>query len=245
MKKAVLILGAGSEIARAAAAAWARRGYAIFLAGRDVEDLARSAADLRVRYGVTTDHAVFDAQAEDSGRIITDAVQKIGALSGVLIAFGDNGDQRRAETDDAEALRIMDVNFVRAALMAAAAARYFQPLKTGFIVGISSVAGDRGRQSNYVYGASKGGLSLFLQGLRNRLAREGVHVMTVKPGFVDTAMTFGKPRLFAVAAPAAVGEAIVKAAERRRDVVYVPGFWRSIMTVIGFIPERVFKKLSL
>jgi short-subunit dehydrogenase len=117
--------------------------------------------------------------------------------------------------------------------------------ESGFIVGISSVAGDRGRQSNYVYGSAKSGLTAFLQGLRNRLYPSGVHVMTVKPGFVDTAMTFGLPGLFLVANPQDVGEKLAASAEKGKDEVYIPGFWRYIMAIIKSIPERLFKTLKL
>ncbi len=117
--------------------------------------------------------------------------------------------------------------------------------RRGFIIGISSVAGDRGRQSNYVYGAAKGALSLYLQGLRNRLYPSGVRVITVKPGFVDTAMTYGLPGMFLVASPQYVGERIVRALERSADVVYLPWFWRYIMLIIKLIPEPIFKRLKL
>ena len=115
----------------------------------------------------------------------------------------------------------------------------------GFIIALSSVAGDRGRQSNYIYGSAKGGLSVFLQGLRNRLFHSGVRVITIKLGFVDTAMTFGLPNLFLVASPQEVGKKIVKAVNRGRNVVYIPWFWRLIMGIICSIPECVFKRLKL
>jgi len=118
-------------------------------------------------------------------------------------------------------------------------------LKRGFIIGISSVAGDRGRQSNYVYGAAKGALSLYLQGLRNRLHPSGVRVITIKPGFVDTAMTYGLPGMFLVASPQAVGESIASSPGKSADVVYLPWFWRYIMLIIKHIPEPIFKRLKL
>jgi NAD(P)-dependent dehydrogenase (short-subunit alcohol dehydrogenase family) len=125
------------------------------------------------------------------------------------------------------------------------AATHLEAQGSGFLAAISSVAGDRGRQSNYVYGSAKGALSLFVQGLRNRLAPAGVRVHTIKPGFVDTPMTFGLPGMFLVADPGEIGEHIAAAIERGADVVYVPGFWRWIMLVIRLIPERVFKRLKL
>jgi decaprenylphospho-beta-D-erythro-pentofuranosid-2-ulose 2-reductase len=115
----------------------------------------------------------------------------------------------------------------------------------GFIIGISSVAGDRGRQSNYYYGSAKAGLSAYLSGLRNRLSGQGVHVMTVKPGFVDTAMTYGLEGMFLVASPEDIGRQIVRAVGKRRNTVYLPWFWRYIMLIIRHIPEFVFKRLKL
>ncbi len=163
----------------------------------------------------------------------------------MVVAVGRLGDQARAETDPAHAAEILQVNLGSAVSLLTHAANHLEAGGKGFIVGISSVAGDRGRQSNYVYGAAKGGLTVFLQGLRNRLAPKGVHVLTVKPGFVDTRMTFGKPGMFAVAEPEKVGEGIARALDHRRNVVYLPGFWRAIMGVIDAIPETVFKRLKL
>jgi NAD(P)-dependent dehydrogenase (short-subunit alcohol dehydrogenase family) len=131
-----------------------------------------------------------------------------------------------------------------ASLLTAAAAR-LEASGGGTLVALSSVAGDRGRQSNYPYGAAKGGLSVFLQGLRNRLARRGVHVLTVKLGFVDTPMTEALPKNPLYAQPDVVARNVLRAVARRRDLVYVPAFWRWIMLVIRAIPERLFKRMSL
>ena len=166
-------------------------------------------------------------------------------MDGAIIAFGYLGQQSKAIHDFAEGQAILNCNFVGACSALAECANYFEAKKKGFIVGISSVAGDRGRQSNYYYGAAKGGLTTFLEGLRNRLYPAGVHVMTVKPGFVDTGMTFGKPGLFLVASPEAVGEAIGKAIAKGKSTLYVPWFWRYIMWIIKAIPETIFKRLKL
>ena len=136
-------------------------------------------------------------------------------------------------------------NFTGAVSILNHCANYFETLQNGFIIGISSVAGDRGRQSNYLYGAAKGALSLYLQGLRNRLFVSGVRVITIKPGFVDTAMTFGLPGLFLVATPQFVGARIVSALGKSADIVYLPGFWRYLMLIIKHIPEAVFKRMKL
>jgi short-subunit dehydrogenase len=238
-------LGATSAIARGAAYAFARRGHALYLAARDLPELERIAADVSIRYGVPVRCGVFDAEnyATHNGFLDT-VVQEMNGLTGVLLASGYMGDSLAARTFESGS-RVIAINFTGAASILGLCADYFEKARSGFIIGITSVAGDRGRQSNYVYGAAKGALNLYLQGLRNRLFPAGVRVITVKPGFVDTAMTFGLPGLFLVASPADVGESIVKSLERRADVIYVPWFWRYIMLIIKSIPETVFKRLKL
>lgn len=245
MSRGVLILGATSAIARATAAAFAIRGYSLYLASRDQDELARIAADLRLRYNVAVRYGPFDAEATDTHEVFFNSVvAAIPELSGVVLAFGYLGDQQAAR-DFKIGARVIASNFTGAASILSHCADYFEPLQRGFIIGISSVAGDRGRQSNYVYGAAKGALSLFLQGLRNRLYPSGVRVITVKPGFVDTAMTYGLPGLFLVASPQAVGERIARTPDKSADVVYLPWFWRYIMLIIKHIPEPIFKRLKL
>jgi short-subunit dehydrogenase len=165
-------------------------------------------------------------------------------LSGVVLAFGYLGDQQ-ASRDFKVGAKVITTNFTGAVSVLSYCAKYFETLQKGFIIGISSVAGDRGRQSNYVYGAAKGALSLYLQGLRNRLQASGVRVITIKPGFVDTAMTYGMPGLFLVASPQNIGERIVAALDKSADVVYLPWFWRYIMLIIKLIPEPIFKRMKL
>jgi len=241
----VLILGATSAIARGAACAFARRGHALYLAARDLPELERIAADLTIRYAVPVRCGVFDAEAYATHNDFLDGVvREMKGLSGVLLASGYMGDPLAAREFES-ASRVIAINFTGAASILGLCADYMEQSKQGFIIGITSVAGDRGRQSNYVYGAAKGGLSLFLQGLRNRLYPAGVQVLTVKPGFVDTAMTFGMPGLFLVASPTDIGERIVKSLEGRKNVVYLPWFWRYIMLIIRSIPETLFKRLKL
>lgn len=245
MSEAVLILGATSAIARATAAAFAARGAALYLASRDEEELRRIAADIQVRYGVEVHHGLFDAEATDSHEaFLKSVVAVMPKLSGVVLAFGYLGDQQAARDFNVGA-KVITSNFTGAASILSHCANYFEPLQHGFIIGISSVAGDRGRQSNYVYGAAKGALSLYLQGLRNRLYASGVRVITIKPGFVDTAMTYGLPGLFLVASPQSIGERIVAALRKSADVVYLPWFWRYIMFIIKHIPEPIFKRMKL
>lgn len=245
MNRWVLVFGATSAIARATAASFARRGYALYLAGRDAEELSRSATDLALRYGVPSQYGLMDAEDVDSHSVFYSQVQAVtGGVEGVIMAVGFLGDQRLAR-DFPLAAQVFQTNLVGPASLLALVAGDFEIRRHGFIVGISSVAGDRGRQSNYIYGAAKGGLSRYLQGLRNRLYPAGVTVLDVRPGFVDTAMTFGLPGMFLVASPEYVGEHIARAVEKRRDTLYVPWFWRYIMFIIRAIPERIFKRLKL
>jgi short-subunit dehydrogenase len=245
VKGSVLILGANSAIARGTANGFARRGFGLCLAGRDAEELQRMCADLHIRHRVPVSWLQFDAEDLDShSRFYERVLETAGELAGAVVAFGYLGESL-ASRSFPEAGKVIAVNFTGAASILEQCAAHFERRRSGFIVGLSSVAGDRGRQSNYVYGAAKAGLSVFLQGLRNRLHRSNVRVITIKPGFVDTAMTFGKPGLFLVASPWEIGEKIVRALEGSRDVVYLPWFWRYIMLIIRLIPEPLFKRLSL
>lgn len=246
MKGTVLILGATSAIARSAAHAWAEKGYSLYLAARNGFELERLAADIKVRFQVDVRQGLFDAEAMDThAKFFDTVVQSVGELAGVLVAFGDLGETKGAMNDFHLAKEIIDRNFTGACSILTYCANYFAKQGKGFMIGISSVAGDRGRQSNYIYGAAKGGFSLFLQGMRNRLSPAGVRVITIKPGFVDTAMTFGKPGMFLVASPEKVGKVIAASPAKFADIVYVPWFWRPLMFVINLIPEFVFKRLKL
>ena len=234
----MLILGATSTIARAVAAAFAARGHALLLAGRSAPDLEAEAADLHLRYGVAVRVCLIDAlDCQSHGPVLDAALAALDEpLAGAVVAIGYLGDQTRA---------ILDTNFTACVSLCNHLANRLAAQGSGFLCVLASVAGDRGRQSNYLYGAAKGGLSIYLQGLRNRLHGAGVRVITIKPGFVDTPMTFGRPGLFLVASPAAAGRGIYRAVARGRDVAYVPGFWWGIMLIIRSIPERVFKRLHL
>lgn len=248
MTRRALLLGAKSPIAQALASLLAsQHDYDVILAARDSMQLAPFAADLSLRTGRRAALLEFDAlDTESLARLPEQARALAGDVDLAVVVFGYLGDQRRAEEQADEALRIINTNFTGAALVLTHLANYLvQRGQPGGIIGIGSVAGDRGRGSNYVYGSAKGGLALFLQGLRNRLAGQGIHVLTVKPGFVDTPMTEGLDGLFLVASPERVARDILAAYHRRRDVLYTPWFWRYIMLVIRSIPERVFKRLHL
>lgn len=244
--KGVLILGASSSIARAAAKGFAEKGYPLYLAGRDLLDLERIALDLKVRYPIQVKWGYFSAENhEDHPAFVKQVVDEMGGLDGVLLAFGSMEEVKKAALDFTYAKKIIEINFTGACSVLTDISNYLGKEGKGFIIAISSVAGDRGRQSNYVYGASKAGLSAFLEGLRNRMFHFGVRVITIKPGLVDTAMTFGLPRMIFLADPEEVGRKIVKTLDKKGDVVYLPWFWRFIMGIVRTIPESLFKKLKL
>lgn len=245
----VLILGAGSAIARAVCNRLACRGCRLLLAGRDLGEMETLAADLRVRYGIAAAGERFDAlDFESLPAFVEDSVRHFsGELSGVVLCYGSLPQQERVRSDPRALRNALDLNFTSAVVLLEAFSSVLERRRGGFIAAISSVAGDRGRQSNYLYGAAKGGLSIYLQGLRNRLAPAGVHVLTVKPGFVDTPMTRGliNPNSPLMASAERVGADIDRAIRRRSNVLYTPWFWRPIMAVIRCVPESIFKRLKL
>jgi short-subunit dehydrogenase len=244
--KHVLIVGATSDMAAACARQFAAKGIHLVLAGRNEEVLNRLAQELRETYPVQVRTLGFDAlHFKSHPDFFRKAVDAFGSLDGVLIAHGYLGEQKRAERDWEEARKILDTNFTSVVSVANLAAAYFERKKAGFICCFSSVAGDRGRQSNYLYGSAKGGLSVYLQGLRNRLCKSGVHVLTVKPGFVATKMTAGMDGMFLVAQPERIARSLYTAIKRKRNVVYLPWFWREIMWIIKAIPEWLFKRMNL
>ena len=242
----VLILGATSRIAQRLAHVYAEQGSNVFITARDGGEAAHIAADVRIRHQVKTASAPFDATDFESHPAFVEAVEAaLGPIEVAIVAFGDMGDQGTAQSDFAHALRIIETNFTGAASICEALAAVMEARGQGAIVGIGSVAGDRGRQSNYLYGSAKGGFALYLQGLRNRLFKRGVQVLTVKPGFIDTRMTFGMSTAIPIADPDAAARAIYAAQRAGADTLYYPRFWGGIMGVIKAIPESVFKRLSL
>lgn len=241
-----LILGATSAIARQIALRYAQAGEPVYIAARDTQEAERIAADVAIRAGVATASGPFDAlDFESHPALIERAEAELGPLTVLVVAFGEMGDQRHSERDFSAAQRVIDTNFTGAASLCEAAAQRMQGRKAGLIIGLSSVAGERGRQSNYFYGAAKGAFTLYLQGLRNRLFADRVHVLTVKLGFIDTPMTYGMKTGIPIADPAAAAEAIYQAGKRGENELYYPRFWGGIMGVIKGIPEHLFKRLSL
>lgn len=242
----VLIVGATSAIAVEVARAFAARGARLFLSGRDPAKLSAVAEDLRVRYGAQVERAVLDvSEVARHEELVDRAVRCWSGLDVALVAHGVLPDQARCEASVAETLRALEVNFTATAALLTLLAGAFERQRNGCIAVITSVAGDRGRAGNYVYGAAKGGLHVFLQGLRNRLHAAGVTVLEIKPGFVDTPMTAHLTNRGLFASPRRVGRAIHRAITHHRDVVYVPWFWRPVMLGVRLLPERVFKRLKL
>jgi len=243
-----VIIGATSEIARSLALELATPGSRLVIAGRDVEELAILASDLHIRTGALVTPLGLDATNYDSHPAFLErCLATLETIDGVVICQGYLAQQRAAETDWAEARLMIEVNFMSAVSLGNLFAEYLAGRRQGYLCGVSSVAGDRGRQSNYLYGATKAGFSAYLQGLRNRLFHEGVTVITVKPGFVDTSMIWGRtdPKSLLVAAPERVARDIARAIRKRKDVVYTPWFWRFIVGAMWLLPEAVFKRLRL
>lgn len=242
----VLIIGATSAIAHETAKCFARGGVELFLVGRSSEKLSAVADDLSVRGAKNVQTFLLDLSDLDRHQELFDAA--LTALDGIdilLIAHGTLGDQRKCELSVEETMKELTNNCLSVISLLTIGANYFEQQRRGQIVVVSSVAGDRGRKSNYVYGTAKGAVNIFLQGLRNRLYASGVSVLTVEPGFVDTPMTAGLKKGPLFAKPRVVGRGIYQAIQKRRDIVYLPWFWRPIMLVVKCIPEGVFKRLSL
>lgn len=249
MSENIVILGAGSGIAKALCQRMAARGCGLVLCGRNAEELQRDAADLQTRHQTNATVLEFDALNFDSHNELWNQclAQFDGQVDGVVLCFGTLPDQKACEDDSSQLRSAIDVNLTAAASILHPIAAHLESKKSGWLAVISSVAGDRGRQSNYVYGAAKAGLTTFLAGLRNRLQPVGVHVLTIKPGFVATPMTAGilDPNSPMVASPEQVARDIERAIAKRRDVIYTRWFWKWIMLIIRNIPESIFKRLKL
>lgn len=240
----VLILGATSGMAREIARAFAADGHPIQLAARDLARLDEDKADLETRFNVDVSLHTFDALDLAAHRPFIEALPDLPQVA--ICAVGAMGTQAENAADPEAGAMVIRANFEGPASILAHLANAMEARGSGTLVGISSVAGDRGRASNYVYGASKAGFSAFLSGLRNRLAKKNVHVVTVKPGFVATAMTDGMDlpaRL--VAQPAEVATAVRRAVAKGQNVIYVRPIWRVIMGIICALPEPIFKKTEI
>jgi decaprenylphospho-beta-D-erythro-pentofuranosid-2-ulose 2-reductase len=244
--KKILVLGATSGIAEATCRIWASQGAALFLVARNAEKLASVAADLKTRGASYIDSQVADLDDTDQHpTLLSHAINSLGGMDIAYLTHGILGEQPRAEQDFEHGAQILHTNFVAPVSMLTWLANYCAQRKSGVLAVISSVAGDRGRKSNYYYGSSKAGLSAFLGGLRNRVDREGVTVLNIKPGPTRTAMTAGMPGGDKMADVNSVAKSIVDAIAKKIDNLYVPIKWMPIMFVIQHIPESIFKKLNL
>ncbi|ASZ12919.1 SDR family oxidoreductase [Chitinophaga pendula] len=240
----ILILGASSDMAVAIARKFAKEKYNILLAARNTAALEALQQDLQIRFGVNATLHAFDAERFDSHAAFYRSLPLQPDIT--ISVFGYLGEQEKAQQDWQEAARIIHTNYTGAVAILNVVAEDYASRKKGIIVGISSVAGERGRQSNYIYGSAKAGFTAYLSGLRNRLFHTGVHVMSVQPGFVYTRMTehLQLPALL-TAQPEAVAGAIWKGVQKKKNTIYVKWFWRYIMLIIKTIPEFIFKKLKL
>jgi decaprenylphospho-beta-D-erythro-pentofuranosid-2-ulose 2-reductase len=242
----ILALGATSAIAEATLRLFAARKARFFLVGRNADKLNAVAGDLLTRGAASVATHVMDL--DDTAAhpaMLTAAAENLGTIQLALLAHGVLGDQQQAEASYPATEAILGTNFLSAVSLITWLANYFEASHQGTLAVISSVAGDRGRKSNYVYGASKGALNIFVDGVRNRIDRSGVHVLTIKPGFVATPMTAHLPQNALFAQPAKIAEGIFKAVKNRKDVIYVPAFWALIMLILRMIPRRIFKKLNV
>lgn len=240
----VLIIGAKSDIAKAIAREYAQNGYDLCLAGRNIEELSGLKSDIEIRSGQTVTLKEFDVTDFASHQSFYDNLKP--KPLGVIFVAGYMADQKDAQNDWGKSLNTINVNYTGAVSILNIIANDYEQNKSGFIIGVSSVAGDRGRKSNYIYGSAKAGFTAYLSGLRNRLSDSGVHVLTVKPGFVATKMTKGldlPPKL--TAQPEDVAKDIFSAQQQGKDVLYTKWIWRYIMLIIKHIPEFMFKKLSI
>jgi decaprenylphospho-beta-D-erythro-pentofuranosid-2-ulose 2-reductase len=240
----ILIIGAKSDIAKATAREYAKHGYNLYLAARNLDELKEFANDVRVRTQRTVKLVELDILDYKSHQSFYDKLDEkpLGAIS----AVGYLGEQEKAQADFIEAQQIMDTNYTGIVSLFNIIANDFENRQSGFMIGISSVAGDRGRKSNYVYGSAKAALTTYLSGLRNRLYDSHVNVLTVKPGFVATKMTKNMDlptRL--TAQPEEVAKCIYKAQQKGKNVIYTKKVWRWIMLIIKMIPEWKFKAVSI
>jgi decaprenylphospho-beta-D-erythro-pentofuranosid-2-ulose 2-reductase len=240
----ILIIGAKSDIAKATAREYAKHGYNLYLAARNSDELKEFADDVTVRTQRMVKLVELDILNYKSHQAFYDSLEE--KPLGVISAIGYLGEQDKAQSDFSEAKQIIDANYTGTVSLFNIIANDFEHRRSGFMVGISSVAGDRGRKSNYIYGSAKAALTAYLSGLRNRLYDANVHVMTVKPGFVATKMTEGMdlPEKL-TAQPEAVAEDIYSAQQKGRSVLYTKWIWRWVMLIIKMIPEWQFKRMSV
>jgi len=240
----LLIIGAKSDIAKEVAKVYAKNGYNLYLAGRNIQELQGLASDIQIRSDIEVKLQEFDVTDFEAHKSFYDSLEV--KPFGVVVVSGYMAEQKECENDWEKSLNTINVNYTGVVSILNIIANDFELRKSGFIIGVSSVAGDRGRKANYIYGSSKAALSAYLSGLRNRLFVSGVQVLTVKPGFVATKMTAGLDLPVKLTAqPKDVTQDIFKAQQKGKDVLYTKGIWRFVMLIIKHIPEAIFKKMSI
>ena len=240
----VLIIGAKSDIAKSLAEVYAKNNYNLYLAGRNIDEIEEFSNTLKEKNRIEIKLKEFDIVKFNLHEEFYKSLKE--RPFGVILVAGFNPEQKEAELNWKISLRSINVNYVGPISILNIAANEMEKNQKGFIVGISSAAGDRGRQKNYIYGSSKAGLSTYLSGLRNRLFKKGVHVLTVKPGFVETKMTEGLnlPKKL-TAQPSDVALDIFSAQQKKKDILYTKWIWRFIMFFVKNIPEFIFKKTNI
>ncbi len=242
----IVILGAASAIAQASARIWAARGARFVLVARDPARLQAVAADLVARGAAQVDCVALDCASADAGAELAKMVETLGGLDILLLAYGALGDQAELARDPGATARLIQTNFTSAAAWCLAAAAIFEKQRAGVLLVIGSAAGDRGRRSNFIYGATKGGLARLVEGIAHQLAPLGARAVVIKPGFVDTPMTAGITKKGLLwARPEQVAMVIAAAGERGGAVTYAPKFWLPIMLIIRHLPAFVFNKLNI
>ena len=242
----ILILGATSAIAQAVTRLYAERGDMLCLVARNLAHLDAVARDARVRGASRVEQSVADlADTARHQALVDECWDSFGGFDVALLAYGVLGTQEHASRSPEALAALVMTDFTSPAALLERLAARFEAQGHGTLAAIGSVAGDRGRQSNYAYGAAKGGLAIFLAGLRHRLASRGVRVVTIKPGFVDTPMTRDFPKGILWASPQVVASGILRAIDRGASIAYLPGFWRGIMFIVRALPEWVLHRTRL
>ena len=242
----ILILGATSAIAKHTTRLLAADEHSLYLVARSEDKLSSMKQDMLVRGATDVNYETLDlADTELHKELIDRATEKMGTIDTVLIAYGTLGDQANSISSYENTLKELQINCLSVISLLTILANQFEQQGSGSIAVISSPSGDRGRQSNYIYGTAKGALTIFLQGLRNRLSKSNVHVLTIKPGFVDTPMTKDFKKGFLWVSPEVISKGIYNALKKKKETVYLPFFWLFIMMIIKSIPEKIFKHLKL
>ncbi|MDH5369267.1 MAG: SDR family oxidoreductase [Gammaproteobacteria bacterium] len=242
----ILILGATSAIAKHTARLFAADEHNLYLVARNKDKLSSMKQDMLVRGAKDVNYESLDlADDKQHEKLVSRVTETMGPIDIVLIAYGTLTEQNSSSANYANTLKELQINCLSVISLLTILANQFEQQKSGSIAVITSPSGDRGRQSNYIYGTAKGALTIFLQGLRNRLTKSNVHVLTIKPGFVDTPMTKDFKKGFLWVNPDVISKGIYNAIKKKKEVVYLPFFWRYIMFIIRIIPEKIFKHLKL